>query len=113
MRSMFGGRSCEPPADASTKSSSSSIVIAWLNRRSKPIVDDAFELMPDAAEGAGDVTGVDLDAVGQLREPAQRVEEPLRALARLDREVGARGVADEERVAGEHEPRLVARGGGR
>ena len=46
MRSMFGGRSCEPPADASTNSSSSAIVIAWLNRRSKPIVDDAFELMP-------------------------------------------------------------------
>ena len=54
------------------------------------------------------MTGVDLDAVGQLREPAQRVEEPLRAGARLDREVGTRGVADEERVAGEDEPRLVA-----
>ena len=31
----------------------------------------------------------------------------FRSLARLDREVGARRVADEERVAGEHEPRLV------
>ena len=46
MRSMFGGRSCEPPTDSSTKSSSLAIVIAWLKRRSKPIVDDAFELMP-------------------------------------------------------------------
>ena len=46
MRSMFGGRSCEPPADASTKSSSFEIVMAVLKRRSKPIVDDAFELMP-------------------------------------------------------------------
>ncbi len=51
---------------------------------------------------------VDLDAVSQLDEPAQRVKETLRALARLDREVRPCGVADEERVAGEDDPRLVA-----
>ena len=62
----------------------------------------------DAAKGAGDVTRVHLDAVGQLRQPAQRMEETLRAGARLDRKVGSRRVADEQRVAGEHEPRLVA-----
>ena len=49
----------------------------------------------------------DLDAVGQLEEPAERVEEPFRALHRADREVRPRGVSDEERVAGEHEPWLV------
>ena len=54
------------------------------------------------------MTGKHLDAVGELEQAAQRVEEPLRALLRTDREVGPRRVADEERVAGEHEPRLVA-----
>ena len=43
---MLGGRSCEAPADSSTKSSSFEIVSAWLKRRSNPIVVDAFELMP-------------------------------------------------------------------
>ena len=66
-----------------------------------------------AAERAGDVARVDLDAVSELDEPAQRVEEALRALARLDREVGPRGVADEERVAGEDDPRLRRRACGR
>ena len=36
------------------------------------------------------MTRVDLDAVGQLRQPAQRMEEPLRAGAGLDREVRGR-----------------------
>ncbi len=53
------------------------------------------------------MAGEHLDAVGQLHQPPQRVKEPFRALGRADREVGARGVADEERVAGEHEPGLV------
>ena len=52
--------------------------------------------------------GIDLDAVAELDEPAERVEEPLGALARLDREVGPRRVADEERVAGEDDPRIGA-----
>ncbi len=54
------------------------------------------------------MTRVDLDAVAQLDEPAQAVEEPLGALPRRDGEVGAGSVADEERVAGEHQPRLVS-----
>ncbi len=36
------------------------------------------------------------------------MELPLGSLLRLDGEVGPPGVADEEAVAGEHEPRLVA-----
>ena len=54
------------------------------------------------------MAGIDLDAVAELDEPAQRVEEPLGALARLDREVRPRGVSDEQRVAGEDDPRIVA-----
>ena len=60
------------------------------------------------AERAGDVAGEHLDAVGELEQPAERVEEPLGALVPPDREIGPGGVADEQRVAGEHEPRLVA-----
>ena len=51
---------------------------------------------------------VDLDAVAEIDEPPKRMEQIFGAVVRLDREVGPRGVADEERVAGEHEPRLVA-----
>ena len=56
---------------------------------------------PGAAEGAAGVAGVDLGLVGQLGQPPQRSEEILGALARLDREVGPRGVADQQRVAGQ------------
>ena len=52
----------------------------------------------------------DLDTVGELHQPAQRMEKPLGALDRADREVRTGGVADEERVAREHEPRLVRPG---
>ena len=51
---------------------------------------------------------VHLDTVTELDEPAERVEEPLGALAGVDRQVGPGGVADEERVAGEHDPRVLA-----
>ena len=46
---------------------------------------------------------VHLDVVAERREPLERAEEVLRAFARGDREVGACRVADEERVAGQHE----------
>ena len=59
------------------------------------------------AQGPRDVPGEDLDAVGELEKPAQRVEEALGALGRADREIGSRRVAHEERVAGQDEPRLV------
>ena len=38
----------------------------------------------------------------------ERAEDPGRALARLDREVGAGDVADEQRVPGEHGPGIPA-----
>ena len=78
-----------------------------LKRRSKPIVVDALRAHRLAAERACDVAGEHLDAVRQLEQPAQRAEETLRALQRPNGEIRPRGVADEERVAGEHEPRLV------
>ena len=56
------------------------------------------------------MAGEDLDAVAELDEPAQAVEEALRSLPCLDREIRPARVADEERVAGEDEPRLVAAG---
>ena len=63
-----------------------------------------------AAEGARDVAGEDLNAVAELDEPPQAVEEALGSLLRLDREIRPSRVADEQRVAAEHEPRLVAPG---
>ena len=56
-----------------------------------------------AAERARDVAGIDDRRVGQLGQPAQRVPQVGGALARLDREVGPRRLADEHRVAGQHE----------
>jgi len=53
------------------------------------------------------VPGEHLDAVGQLHQPPERVEEALRAFRGTDREIGARGVTDEQGVAGEDEPWLV------
>ena len=44
---------------------------------------------------------------GSSSEAPQAVEQALGALLRLDREIRPRGVADEQRVAGQDEPRLV------
>ncbi len=38
----------------------------------------------------------------------QRAEDPARPLGLVDRQVGPRDVVDEQRVAGQHGPRLVA-----
>ena len=56
-----------------------------------------------AAERPRHVTGVDLDSRRQLGEPRQRGVEVLGALARGDREIGTGGVADEQRVARQHD----------
>lgn len=56
------------------------------------------------------MAGEDLDAVSELDQPAQAVEEALGSLLWLDGEVRPSRVADEQRVAGEHEPRLVPPG---
>src|SRR5438477_2355436 len=61
-----------------------------------------------AAQRAGHVAGIHLDAVAELGEPVQRTEEILGSVVRFDREVGPGRVTDEEGVAGEDEPRLVA-----
>ena len=50
------------------------------------------------------MAGIHLDGIRQLRQPSQRVEEPFCTFTGLDRKVGPGGVADEERVTGEHEP---------
>jgi hypothetical protein len=49
------------------------------------------------------VPRVDGDVVAEAGQALERVEEVLRALARRDCQVGARGVADEQRVAGQRE----------
>src|SRR4029077_4181953 len=60
-----------------------------------------------AAKGTRHVTGEDLDAVPELGEPPQAVEEALGSLLCLDGEIRPSRIADEERVAGEDEPRLL------
>ena len=62
-----------------------------------------------AAQRARDVPGEELDAgVERAQALVQRAVERGGALFARDGEVGAPAVADEERVAREHEPRLVA-----
>ena len=56
-----------------------------------------------AAERTRDVAGVDLDVRGSSASRDKRAVEVLGAFARGDREVGPGGVADEQRVAGEHD----------
>ena len=96
-----------PLADSATNASSSWIDAIGLKRRSNPIVVEPARAHRLAAERAGDVAGEHLDAVRQLEQPPEGVEEPLGAFDRADGEVGPGRVADEERVAREDEPRLV------
>ena len=49
------------------------------------------------------MSGVDLVRVGELGQALQRVEQAFRTFARVHREIWPSGVADEERVAGQHE----------
>ena len=62
-----------------------------------------------AAHRSAEMTRPDLAAVGQRQQLlVQAAEDPARALVAIDREVGPRDIADEQRVAAEHCPRLVA-----
>ena len=62
-----------------------------------------------AAQRAGDVAGEELDAVVELAQAlVQRAVERRSAFVARDREVGPPAVADEQRVARQHEPGLVA-----
>ena len=55
------------------------------------------------------MSGPDLDVPAQPQQRArQRPEDVARALGLLDRQVGPRHVTDEQRVAGQHRPRLLA-----
>ena len=109
IRSMFGGRGGATAADVVDERPRS---LDDAERRVEPALEAdrrrRLRAHPRAAERAGDVAGEDLDAVAEVDEPAQAVEEAARAVERRHGEVGPRGVADEERVAGQHEPRLVA-----
>ena len=49
---------------------------------------------------------IDLHAVTELHQPPERVEEALRSLTRVDRQIRARRIADEQRVPRQDEPRL-------
>ena len=63
-----------------------------------------------AAQRAAEMPGPHLDGVGQRHElVVERAEDAARALVLVDRQVGAGDVADEQRVAGQHRPRLAPR----
>ena len=78
--------------------------------RSKPIVEEvlwSIAALPQVEPPR--CAGPDLDLVGERQQAlVQRAVDLRRAVARLDREVGAGDVADEQRVAGEHRPGLAA-----
>ena len=64
-----------------------------------------------AAQRAAEVPGPHLGGVGQRHQlVVERVEDAAGAVLLVDGEVGAGDVADEQRVAGQHRPRLVASG---
>ena len=62
-----------------------------------------------AAQRAAEMARPHLDVVAERQQLlVQRPEDPARALLLLDRQIGPRDVAHEQRVAGQHRPRLVA-----
>ena len=61
-----------------------------------------------AAERAADVARPDLGEVAEREQALDRLVQAARAFLLVDREVGPGDVADEERVARDHEPGLVA-----
>ena len=60
------------------------------------------------AQRARDMAGIDLDPVGEGEQLLQASVQAVRAVDRLRGEVRPGRIADQERVAGDHEPRLVA-----
>ena len=109
---------CETDADTSTNSCTSRNSSAGFELRSCPIVDERSELMLPPQSEPATWPGNTSTSSGERGQPLERAEEILRTLARRDREVRARRVADEQRVAGQDElarrrGRRSARGGGR
>ena len=102
-RAVVGGRGVETAAVALTKA----LHVAVLERGVRPLLVADRRRVGRAhrrtAERAGDVSGIHLVGVGKLGESLQRVKEAFCPFARLDREVGTRGVADEKGVAREDE----------
>ena len=77
------------------------------DRRGRLVVDRGA-----SAQRSAEMPGPDLDVVVQGEQAImQRVEDPRRAVARLDREIGPRDVADEQRVAGQHRPGIACASG--
>ena len=106
MLSMFGGRGVDEFVRSWTNSASVTFS-AWLKRRSKPIVEEALSSCPlrKASRRRGPGRARRRPAVGAGAAGCRRGRSRPHRLAR---EVGPRGVADQQRVAGDHEPRLVA-----
>ena len=106
-RVMFGGFGADTEAESATKSASCVDLERGVEAALEADRRGALRAHRLAAERPRDVAGEDLDAVRQLEQPPQRMEEAFGALLRADRQVGPGCVADEERVAGQDEPRLV------
>ena len=110
---MLGGLLPTVAIASSTNSSSLSKARARLWRRSKPIVELVLRSIPELPQSEPPRwPGPDLGFLRQGHETiVQRAEDVDGALARLDRQIGPGDVADEERVAAQHRPGLVAAGG--
>ena len=100
-------------ANASSSPSLQRAIVAAL----EPDRRDRVGRQAAAADGARVVRGVEREVVGQRRQPPERAVEGARqlvdAVLAVGVEVRSAGVADEQGVAGEHEPGLVAAGVGR
>ncbi len=105
---MFGGLGADTEAESATKSASCSIWSARLKRRSKPIVEEPFELIALPQSEPATWPGKTSTPSGSSSSRRSDTKRSAGSLLRADGEIGPRGIADEERVAGEHEPRLVA-----
>ena len=107
MRARFGGFGAEPLADSATNASSTSIVAIGLKRRSNPIVVELRELIALPQSEPATCPGNTSTPSGSSSSRRSEWKRASGARRRLDGEVGSGRVADEERVAREHEPRLV------
>ena len=77
------------------------------DRRGRLVVDRGAP-----AHRSAEMAGPDLHVIVQGQQaPVQRIEDRLRAVAGLDRQIRARDVADEQRVAGQDRPGIVGASG--
>ena len=109
MRARFGGFGARTVAASAMNAPTSESCRRGLKRRSNPIVVDGFELIAfphsEPATWPGNTSTPSESSIKRR----ERVEQPFGSLRGLDREIGSGSIADEQRVAGEHEPRLVPR----